>query len=181
MLEEYNKMREKQRYHLNLETPLGMLRLTSDNDYLLEIKHIEKVNNTTEVNDHQLPEVLSHAKREFEEYFSGKRESFEIPIKPEGTEFQHKVWDELRKIPYGEVRTYGDIAKTIGSPDASRAVGLACKMNPLLIVVPCHRVLGVNNRLTGFAIGVDKKSYLLSHEKAYEKGDDSLFKNIKNN
>ncbi len=128
----------------------------------------------------ELPEVLKVAKSQFEEYFAGKREYFNIPVKPEGTEFQQKVWGELKKIPYGEVRSYGDIAKTVGSPDASRAVGLACKMNPLLIVIPCHRVLGVNNKLTGFAIGVDKKSYLLSHEKAYEKGDDSLFKNIKN-
>lgn len=185
MLEEYMKMRENQRYNIQIDTPIGKLRLTSDNDSLLEVNYVDQKGVKDEVKrdpgKDELPEVLKVAKREFEEYFAGKRENFDIPVKPEGTEFQQKVWSELKKIPYGEVRSYGDIAKTVGSPDASRAVGLACKMNPLLIVIPCHRVLGVNNKLTGFAIGVDKKSYLLSHEKAYEKGDDSLFKNIKNN
>jgi len=128
-----------------------------------------------------LPQVITNAKKQIEEYFTGKRDYFDIPIKPEGTEFQQKVWSELRKIPYGVVKSYGDIAKIIGSADASRAVGLACKMNPLLIIVPCHRVLGVNNKLTGFAIGVDKKSFLLDLEKAYEKGDNTLFTNIKYN
>ncbi len=181
MLEEYNRMRESQRFYLDIETPLGRLRLTSDNDHLTEVHYVvESKVNPYKPNESELPKVLTDAKREFEEYFAGRRESFDLPLKPEGTEFQQKVWDELKKIPYGEVRSYGDIAKTVGSPDASRAVGLACKMNPLLIVVPCHRVLGVNNKLTGFAIGVDKKSFLLSHEKAYEKGDNSLFNNIKN-
>ncbi|MDP3435666.1 MAG: lipid-A-disaccharide synthase [Bacteroidales bacterium] len=191
MIEEYNKMRKAQRFYLNIDTPLGTLRLTTDNDYLLEVNYIEeikrKVSKQHEKSDVangiqiELPQIIMDAKRQFKEYFASKRDFFDIPIKPEGTEFQQKVWSELRKIPYGEVKSYGDIAKIIGSSDASRAVGLACKMNPLLIVVPCHRVLGVNNKLTGFAIGVDKKSFLLNHEKAYEKGDNSLFTNLKNN
>jgi len=191
MIEEYNKMREAQRFYLNIDTPLGTLRLTSDNDYLLEVNYVEdtkkRLSNKRDKSDNpnniqsELPQVILDAKKQFEDYFASKRDTFDIPIKPEGTEFQQKVWGELRKIPYGEVKSYGDIAKIIGSSDASRAVGLACKMNPLLIVIPCHRVLGVNNKLTGFAIGVDKKSFLLNHEKAYEKGDNSLFTNITNN
>jgi lipid-A-disaccharide synthase len=191
MIEEYNKMREAQRFYLNIDTPLGTLRLTSDNDYLLEVNYVEdtkkRLSNKRDKSDNpnniqsELPQVILDAKKQFEDYFASKRDSFDIPIKPEGTEFQQKVWSELKKIPYGEVKSYGDIAKIIGSSDASRAVGLACKMNPLLIVIPCHRVLGVNNKLTGFAIGVDKKSFLLNHEKAYEKGDNSLFTNITNN
>src|SRR3989339_772543 len=179
MIEEYNKMREAQRFYLNIDTPLGTLRLTSDNDYLLEVNYIEdtkkRLSNKRDKSDNpnniqsELPQVILDAKKQFEDYFASKRDTFDIPIKPEGTEFQQKVWGELRKIPYGEVKSYGDIAKIIGSSDASRAVGLACKMNHLLIVIPCHRVLGVNNKLTGFAIGVDKKSFLLNHEKAYEK------------
>ncbi len=190
MIEEYNKMREAQRFYLNIDTPLGTLRLTTDNDYLLQVNYVEntkkkvskksgKIDQPDEI-QYELPQIIVDAKRQFEDYFIGKRDFFDIPIKPEGTDFQQKVWSELRKIPYGEVKSYGEIAKIIGSSDASRAVGLACKMNPLLIVVPCHRVLGVNNKLTGFAIGVDKKSFLLNHEKAYEKGDNSLFTNIKN-
>ena len=187
MIEEYNKMRAGQRYTLYTNTPIGLLKLVSDNNSLTEVCYVEKSakdskreNAVSDSSSSQtLPAVLTQAKKEIEEYFNNKRELFEIPVRPEGTEFQQKVWEELKKIPYGEVRTYGDIAKTVGTPDASRAVGLACKMNPLLIVVPCHRVLGVNNKLTGFAIGVEKKSFLLDHEKAYEKGDNSLFSHIK--
>ncbi len=175
MVEEYNKIVDEERYYITVETPIGLLKLTSNRDFLLEISHVEK----GEEERKNLPQVLTDAKREIEEYFNNSRESFTVPIKLTGTEFQIKVWNELRKIPYGEVKSYGDIAKTVGIPDASRAVGLACKMNPILIMVPCHRILGANNKLTGFAIGVEKKSYLLNHEKAYEKGADSLFKNLK--
>ena len=109
------------------------------------------------------------------EYFENRREEFSIPIKPIGTDFQIKIWDELRRIPFGKIKSYGEIAKIVGDKDASRAVGNACKMNPLLIVIPCHRVLGAQNKLTGFNIGVEKKSFLLEHEKAYLKDEANLF------
>ena len=102
---------------------------------------------------------------------------FELPVKLNGTEFQNRVWKELSKIPYGEVKTYGEIASIVESRDASRAVGMACKMNPLLIVVPCHRVIGAHNKLTGFNLGIDKKIFLLNLEKTYIHTDINIFSN----
>lgn len=98
------------------------------------------------------------------EYFSGLRQNFDIPISFEGTEFQKTVWQELISIPYSKTRTYKDIAQQIGKPKAYRAVGNACNRNKLLILVPCHRVIGSNNSLTGFALGTDIKRKLLKIE-----------------
>ncbi|MDD2490962.1 MAG: methylated-DNA--[protein]-cysteine S-methyltransferase, partial [Bacteroidales bacterium] len=121
--------------------------------------------------------ILIETVKQLDEYFQEKRKVFHLPIELKGTNFQKKVWEELQNIPYGQIKTYGEIAAVVETKDASRAVGLACKMNPLLIVVPCHRVIGANNKLTGFAIGIDKKSYLLDLERAYLNTDNSLFKN----
>ncbi|MDP3453240.1 MAG: lipid-A-disaccharide synthase [Bacteroidales bacterium] len=184
MVEQYREMLNSQRFTISLETPLGLLKLVSDNEYLLEVNYIDNnqtISNDAGISDSGLPEVLKQARDELTEYFKNQREIFEIPIKPIGTEFQNRVWSELKRIPYGEVRTYGDIAKNIGTPDAGRAVGMACKMNPLLVVVPCHRVLGAHNRLTGFNIGLEKKGFLLDHEKAYAKGESNLFSQNKGN
>ena len=98
------------------------------------------------------------------EYLEGKRKTFDVPIKPSGTEFQKAVWSELLKIPYGEVRTYGAIAKSIGSINAARPVGGACNQNPIAIIIPCHRVIGSNGSLTGYAGGLDVKRKLLEAE-----------------
>jgi methylated-DNA-[protein]-cysteine S-methyltransferase len=104
------------------------------------------------------------AERQLSDYFAGKRTQFELPLEPRGTEFQKKVWRHLRRIPFGKTRSYGDIARTVGSPRASRAVGAACGKNPLSIVVPCHRVVGANGALTGFGGGLETKAELLSLE-----------------
>lgn len=104
------------------------------------------------------------ASRQLQEYFQGKRTDFSFPIAPKGTEFQKKVWAALLKIPYGQTKTYGETAREIGNPKAVRAVGNACNKNPILIAIPCHRVLGANKRLTGYAAGLDKKEFLLSME-----------------
>lgn len=103
-------------------------------------------------------------KGQLQEYFCGKRSIFDFPINPKGTPFQLAVWHELRKIPYGETRTYGEIAAAIGKPKASRAVGMACNRNPLWIVIPCHRVVGCNQNLTGYAGGLSLKRALLELE-----------------
>ncbi len=105
---------------------------------------------------------------QLKEYFVGKRKKFDIPIKFEGTEFQVKVWEQLCNIPYGETRSYGDIAKNIGNTKASRAVGGANNKNPIMIVVPCHRVIGANGKMVGFACGIEVKEYLLSLEAKYK-------------
>ncbi len=98
-------------------------------------------------------------------YFEGELKEFNLPLAPEGTEFQMNVWKELRKIPYGETRSYGDIASVLGNPGASRAVGSANGRNPIVIIQPCHRVIGSSGKLTGFAYGVDMKRSLLELEK----------------
>ena len=104
------------------------------------------------------------ALKQLEEYFAGKRELFNLPIKALGTDFQQKVWSELLKVKFGKYLTYKEIAQKVGGVNYSRAVGMACNKNPLPILVPCHRVLGSNKSLTGYAGGISLKKYLLSLE-----------------
>lgn len=106
----------------------------------------------------------AEVRRQLEEYFAGKRQEFGLALAPAGTPFERSVWDELRKIPFGETRSYGEIAHALGRPGASRAVGRANGANPLPIVVPCHRVIGSDGSLTGFGGGLDAKSRLLELE-----------------
>ena len=110
--------------------------------------------------------VLLHAQQQLEEYFAGKRRKFTVKLDPAGTEFQNKVWNALRTIPFGETRSYGEIANQIGSRKAVRAVGAANGRNPLSIIVPCHRVIGADGTLTGFAGGLEVKAQLLALEHA---------------
>jgi methylated-DNA-[protein]-cysteine S-methyltransferase len=102
--------------------------------------------------------------QQLEAYFSGTLRQFEVTLNPQGTPFQKRVWQALQEIPYGETRTYGEIAAIIGSPTASRAVGAANGKNPIPIIIPCHRVIGQNGKLTGFAFGLEMKSALLGLE-----------------
>ena len=111
--------------------------------------------------------VLMQAERELEEYFAGRRTAFSVPLSMHGTPFQLEVWEALRAIPYGETRSYAALAAQIGRPRACRAVGMANHVNPLPILVPCHRVLGADGHLTGYAGGLDVKKYLLKLEGAY--------------
>lgn len=110
---------------------------------------------------------LLEAARQLSEYFSGRRRKFELPLAPEGTDFQRRCWRALLDIPYGETASYGDVARAIGSPKAVRAVGGANHANPIAIIIPCHRVIGSNGSLTGFGGGLDVKSYLLALEARY--------------
>ena len=109
--------------------------------------------------------LIKNTKQQLDEYFAGKRKKFDIPIKLDGTDFQIKVWKELLKIPYGETCSYLDIAKCIGNPKASRAVGMANNKNKIIIIVPCHRVIGSNKKLVGYACGLDVKEKLLELER----------------
>ena len=111
--------------------------------------------------------VLAEARHQLEEYFGGKRFEFELPLAPEGTAFQQRAWQALREIPYGETRSYQQQAERLGDARFARAVGHANGRNPISIIVPCHRVLGKNGKLTGFASGVDKKAKLLELENRY--------------
>lgn len=105
------------------------------------------------------------AAAQLQEYFQGSRANFDFPFRPKGTPFQTEVWNALLQIPYGQTRTYGQIAAAIGKPRAARAVGMACNRNPIWIVIPCHRVVGANRSLTGYAGGLDMKQQLLNMEK----------------
>jgi len=109
-------------------------------------------------------ELLNEAGKQLVDYIAGKRKDFELPLSPEGTEFQKLVWEALRTIPYGETRTYKQIAEQIGNPKACRAVGMANNKNPISIIVPCHRVIGSNGRLVGYGGGIELKKKLLELE-----------------
>jgi methylated-DNA-[protein]-cysteine S-methyltransferase len=109
--------------------------------------------------------VLQAAARELAEYFAGRRREFDVPVAGEGTEFQRKVWDALRRIPFGRTRSYSELAAEIGAPAACRAVGAANGRNPVPILVPCHRVIGKDGSLTGFALGLEFKRALLEIER----------------
>lgn len=115
--------------------------------------------------------LLAECVGELREYFAENRRDFDLPLEPKGTKFQKSVWDALRKIPYGETKTYKEIAESIGNEKASRAVGMACRSNPIVILIPCHRVIGADGKLTGFAGGIDVKLRLLG----LEAGDKSRF------
>lgn len=115
----------------------------------------------------EAPQELAEVIRQLDAYFAGELTEFDVKLAPKGTEFQHRVWAALAEIPYGETRTYGQIAETIGQPKASRAVGAANGQNPISIIVPCHRVIGSTGKLTGFGGGLNSKSALLNLERRF--------------
>ena len=137
----------------------------------LHLTVITNGNTVTELrfgNCEQEDSPLSHAASEqLREYIEGRRKAFDLPLAPKGTEFQLTVWEALLQIPYGETRSYKDIAIAIGKPKAVRAVGMACNRNPLPILIPCHRVVGKNGKLTGYAGGLHLKQQLLDLERTY--------------
>ena len=143
-----------------MDTPLGGLRLHAQAGLVTAIDF------DAEPRGARAPdEVLDQAERQLSEYFDGTRTEFDLPLASEGSEFQKKVWAELRRIPYGDTATYGDIARRLGyEPVIARAVGVANASNPLPIVVPCHRVIGSDGKLTGYAGGIDRKRALLDME-----------------
>lgn len=141
------------------EFTFGLLKIGYERDSLVLLKKIDKISDygkKTEFTDLVYNEVM--------EYLDGKRKTFDIKYEINGTEFQKKVWKELTKIPYGETRTYKEIAVAVGNPKASRAVGMANNKNPISIVIPCHRVIGSDGKLTGYAGGLDMKKALLDLE-----------------
>ncbi|GGG68211.1 methylated-DNA--protein-cysteine methyltransferase [Salipiger pallidus] len=116
---------------------------------------------------------FDEVRRQLDDYFAGARSAFDLPLRPEGTEFREKVWALLATIPYGTTTTYGALARRLDAPGASRAVGAANGANPIPIILPCHRVLGMNGKLTGFGGGLPAKQWLLRHERGYLRQGDS--------
>lgn len=142
-------------------TPIGTVRITESEKGVTGLRFCDGTEQAPEVSGIYLGEAC----RQLREYFSKKRRSFDVPLDLRGSEFQRRVWDELQGIPYGETRSYQDIAASIGNPNAARAVGLANNRNPILIMIPCHRVVGKNKKLVGYAAGLERKEYLLALEK----------------
>jgi len=154
-------------FYKEIESPVGKLKLVASSNALVAVlwerEQLNRVKLDTATLDPQHP-ILLETERQLAEYFSGKRIDFDLPLQPDGSEFQKKVWRALREIPFGQTRSYRDLAKAVGSSRAARAVGAANSKNPLSIVVPCHRVVGANGSLTGFAGGVETKAALLALE-----------------
>ncbi|AKB34231.1 Methylated-DNA--protein-cysteine methyltransferase [Methanosarcina siciliae HI350] len=152
-------------YYATFKSPIGSILLAGDEEGLKYVNFM-KGKKKMEVPDdwQENKEFFRDVSGQLEAYFAGQLKSFDVKLAPEGTEFQKSVWKVLKEIPYGETRTYGEIAKNIGNPKASRAVGLANNRNPIAIIVPCHRVIGANGKLTGYASGLDIKEFLLKLE-----------------
>ena len=151
-----------------LDTPIGQLLLTANGDALTGVYMSDHKNGAIVQSDWVNVEtpVLSQTKRELSEYFAGTRTAFTVAVSDaHGTAFQQTVWRHLRAVPYGEMITYGELARRVGDPGAARAVGAANGRNPVSIVVPCHRVVGANGTLTGYAGGAERKAFLLAHER----------------
>lgn len=141
-----------------IDTPIGLLEIICDDEYLLEIKTVNKKTKEN-IND-----ICLKVKEELVAYFFNNKKMFDIKIKFTGTSFQNKVWNELLNVPFGEVISYMELANRVGNPKGVRAVANAVGANKLLIIVPCHRIIGSNNTLTGFSSGIENKIKLLNHE-----------------
>ncbi|MBN1874809.1 MAG: methylated-DNA--[protein]-cysteine S-methyltransferase [Anaerolineae bacterium] len=141
------------------ESPVGLLEIGGTETAIVAVNFVEQRRADVAANV-----TVETAVAQLAEYFSGTRTMFDVPLAPEGTDFQKMVWQELRNIPYGQTASYGDIANSIGKPKASRAVGAANGKNPIPIIVPCHRIIGSNGKLTGYGGGLWRKEWLLKHE-----------------
>jgi methylated-DNA-[protein]-cysteine S-methyltransferase len=152
-------------YWTTVDSPLGQLLLTADEQGITGL-HMDggAYGNQPSAEWVEDASRFDKARRQLEEYFAGVRTEFDLPLRPTGTPFQHEVWAALQTIPYGEVRSYGEIAAQIGRPGASRAVGLANGRNPIAVIVPCHRVVGASGSLTGYGGGLHRKRLLLDLE-----------------
>jgi len=151
----------------HLETPLGRVVATTTEDALVGLwfEGAERAPSTTGAMVGS-DELIALVGRQLDEYFAGTRTAFDIPLRFDGTSFQRGVWSALLTIPHGHTSTYGAIARQIGRPDAPRAVGAANGQNPISIIVPCHRVVGAHGALTGYGGGLERKAWLLEHERS---------------
>lgn len=143
-----------------LNSPAGRLYLASDTVGVCVVRAARE----SDIENSASSSLLKEAAGELLDYFAGRRKCFDVPLSLHGTDFERSVWQALLEIPFGEVRSYGQIAAQIGKSGAARAVGSACSRNPVLIIVPCHRVVAASGALTGFAAGMDMKRRLLAHE-----------------
>ena len=157
-------------YQTSFSSPLGFLILESEGQSVTEITFSDN-----DIQEQSSCELLENCKEQLQNYFSGKSTSFDLPLSPEGTEFQQKVWAELLRIPYGETITYMELAVRLGDPKCIRAAGTANGKNPIAVVIPCHRVIGAGNKLTGYAGGIWRKKLLLEIEMKHNPSKRTLF------
>jgi methylated-DNA-[protein]-cysteine S-methyltransferase len=149
-----------------VESPIGKLLIAGDSESVRQINFAKNGKPSAPEAEWQESSrgPVAQAARQLREYFAGSRTDFDLPLAPQGTEFQRYVWRRLQEIPYGETISYGELARRVGNPKASRAVGAANGQNPIPIVIPCHRVIGANGKLTGFGGGLPTKEALLALE-----------------
>jgi methylated-DNA-[protein]-cysteine S-methyltransferase len=161
------------------QSPLGSIQIKTVCNFISELKFIDRDESQLQTDSKELSAgdkiVFQKCIQQLEEYFSGKRKIFDLPLHQEGTEFQQKVWKELIQIPYGKTITYHQLAQRIGNAKSIRAAASANGRNKLWIVVPCHRVIGSDGSLTGYAGGLEMKKWLLNHENVYANGVSLLF------
>lgn len=150
------------KYYHYYESPIGKLVIVHNDRGItnLYLAHLLQIENAIQ----EETDLIKEAVKQLDEYFNGLRQSFDLPLAPAVTHFQQKVWQALRNIPCGKTYSYKQIAEQIGSPKASRAIGMANNKNPILLLIPCHRVIGANGKLIGFAAGLEMKKYLLTLE-----------------
>ncbi len=161
------------RTHVVLDSPIGPMTVVADGEtvvgiYMDDARHLPPAERFGPPDDGSSV-VLKEADRQLGEYFAGERTIFDLPLAAEGTPFQRRVWDALCEIPYGETISYGELARRIGQPTASRAVGLANGRNPISVVVPCHRVIGSSGKLVGYGGGLSRKQTLLELEQGRDR------------
>jgi len=144
-------------------SPVGWLEITANDEQVISIYFKD---NKIKINGDQVNTVIKNTIEQLKAYFNGTLEEFSLPLRPEGTDFQQKVWEQLQTIPYGQTISYGEVAEKLGDSNKVRAVGSANGQNPISIVIPCHRVIGANGALVGYGGGIDRKKWLLQHEGA---------------
>ena len=149
------------------QSPIGLIGIEETGGFLTRAEFVEQSRKSKHFQQKYISNssnLLKDACRQLDEYFEGKRQIFDLALKPHGTDFQHSAWESLLRIPYGETKSYLQQAESISNPRAIRAIGQANSRNPITIIIPCHRVIGKNGSLTGYAGGLDRKTRLLAHE-----------------
>jgi len=152
-----------------INSPLGYIKIVGDNDGITQVTVLNTEEKATDI----IPSVLEDCVIQLNEYFEGSRKQFDLKLNPQGTDFQKKVWELLKNIPSGKTLSYLQLSKQLGDIKAIRAVANANGKNPIWIIIPCHRVIGTNGKLTGYAGGLHRKQWLINHESEYKQ--QSLF------
>lgn len=161
-----NQPPRRDEYFTTIESPIGRLLLIGDHQSLTGL-YMDEAHDYADQRSSRTEDAdkFGAAIEQLEDYFAGNSNGFDLALAPAGTDFQRAVWDALTTIPHGETRSYGQIAAQIGRPKAARAVGMANNRNPIAVVIPCHRVIGADGSMVGYAGGLDRKNWLLDHER----------------